>query len=130
MQTINVSEFKEKRIHIIDEANINFRQSRFEESFVKETSVEPAILSISCCHFDSQGEISCRNQRNFPLPGFHRAEFQKAGRAANMATGKDNIEPRPYLISEFNGSNPVAGEILKSGERIFCILPGTMAYLR
>ena len=47
-----------------------------------------------------------------------------------MATGKDNIEPRPYLISEFNGSNPVAGEILKSGERIFYILPGTMAYLR
>ena len=84
---------------IIDEANINFRQSRFEEPFVKETSVGPAISSISCCHFDSQGEISCRNQRNFPLPGFHRAEFRKAGRAANMATGKDNIEPRPYLIS-------------------------------
>lgn len=30
-----------------------------------------------------------------------------------------DIEPHPYLISEFNESNPVAGEILKNGERIF-----------
>jgi predicted nucleotidyltransferase len=30
-----------------------------------------------------------------------------------------DIEPHPYLISDFNESNPVAGEILKSGERLF-----------
>ena len=30
-----------------------------------------------------------------------------------------DIEPHPYLISEFNGSNPVIGEILRSGERVF-----------
>lgn len=30
-----------------------------------------------------------------------------------------DIEPHPYLISEFNESNPAAGEILKNGERIF-----------
>ena len=30
-----------------------------------------------------------------------------------------DIEPHPYLISDFNESNPAAGEILKSGERLF-----------
>lgn len=30
-----------------------------------------------------------------------------------------DIEPHPYLISEFNESDPIAGEILKNGERIF-----------
>lgn len=29
-----------------------------------------------------------------------------------------DIEPHPYLISEFNESNPVAGQILKYGERV------------
>ena len=29
-----------------------------------------------------------------------------------------DIEPHPYLIEEFNESNPVAGEILRNGERI------------
>jgi predicted nucleotidyltransferase len=30
-----------------------------------------------------------------------------------------DIEPHPYLSTEFNEGNPVAGEILKNGERIF-----------
>jgi hypothetical protein len=30
-----------------------------------------------------------------------------------------DIEPHPYLIPEFNESNPVADEILKNGERNF-----------
>lgn len=29
-----------------------------------------------------------------------------------------DIEPHPYLLSEFNESHPVAGEILRSGERV------------
>ncbi len=29
-----------------------------------------------------------------------------------------DIEPHPYLMSEFNESNPVAGQILKYGERV------------
>jgi len=29
-----------------------------------------------------------------------------------------DIEPHPYLIEEFNESNPVAGEILRNGERL------------
>lgn len=29
-----------------------------------------------------------------------------------------DIEPHPYLISEFNQTNPMAAEILKSGEKI------------
>ena len=29
-----------------------------------------------------------------------------------------DIEPHPYLLSEFNESNPIAGEILRNGERI------------
>jgi predicted nucleotidyltransferase len=29
-----------------------------------------------------------------------------------------DIEPHPYLLSEFNESNPVAGQILKYGERV------------
>jgi predicted nucleotidyltransferase len=29
-----------------------------------------------------------------------------------------DIEPHPYLLSEFNENNPVAGEIIRSGERI------------
>jgi predicted nucleotidyltransferase len=29
-----------------------------------------------------------------------------------------DIEPHPYLLSEFNESNPTAGEILRSGERV------------
>jgi uncharacterized protein len=29
-----------------------------------------------------------------------------------------DIEPHPYLTSEFNETNPVAAEILKTGERI------------
>jgi predicted nucleotidyltransferase len=29
-----------------------------------------------------------------------------------------DIEPHPYLLSEFNESNPVAGEILRFGERV------------
>lgn len=29
-----------------------------------------------------------------------------------------DIEPHPYLLSEFNESHPVAGEILKNGERV------------
>jgi predicted nucleotidyltransferase len=29
-----------------------------------------------------------------------------------------DIEPHPYRISEFNESNPFAGEILKRGERV------------
>jgi predicted nucleotidyltransferase len=29
-----------------------------------------------------------------------------------------DIEPHPYLISEFNEGDPIAGEILKNGERI------------
>lgn len=29
-----------------------------------------------------------------------------------------DIELHPYLLSEFNESNPVAGEILRSGERV------------
>lgn len=29
-----------------------------------------------------------------------------------------DIEPHPYLTSEFNESNPAAGEILRSGERV------------
>ena len=39
---------------------------------------------------------------------------------AKLARSIDpDIEPHPYLISEFNESNPVAGEILKNGERLF-----------
>lgn len=29
-----------------------------------------------------------------------------------------DIEPHPYLLSEFNESNPVAGQILMYGERV------------
>jgi predicted nucleotidyltransferase len=29
-----------------------------------------------------------------------------------------DIEPHPYLLSEFSESNPVAGEILRNGERV------------
>lgn len=29
-----------------------------------------------------------------------------------------DIEPHPYLLSEFNESNPIAGQILKYGERV------------
>lgn len=29
-----------------------------------------------------------------------------------------DIEPHPYLLSEFNESNPIAGEIMRSGERV------------
>jgi predicted nucleotidyltransferase len=29
-----------------------------------------------------------------------------------------DIEPHPYLLSEFNENNPIAGEILRSGERV------------
>jgi len=29
-----------------------------------------------------------------------------------------DIEPHPYLLSEFNESNPVAGEIMRNGERV------------
>jgi len=29
-----------------------------------------------------------------------------------------DIEPHPYLMSEFNESNPIAGQILKYGERV------------
>jgi predicted nucleotidyltransferase len=29
-----------------------------------------------------------------------------------------DIEPHPYLLSEFNESNPLAGEILRSGKRV------------
>jgi predicted nucleotidyltransferase len=29
-----------------------------------------------------------------------------------------DIEPHPYLLSEFNESNPAVGEIMRSGERV------------
>ena len=29
-----------------------------------------------------------------------------------------NIEPHPYLADEFNGNNPFAAEIIKTGERV------------
>lgn len=29
-----------------------------------------------------------------------------------------DIEPHPYLLSEFNENNPIAGEILRGGERV------------
>ncbi len=29
-----------------------------------------------------------------------------------------DIEPHPYLLSDFNESNPIAGEIMRSGERV------------
>ena len=52
--------------------------------------------------------------------GFIGDSFDFRFMLAKLARSIDpDIEPHPYLISEFNESNPVAGEILKNGERIF-----------
>ncbi len=90
-------------ISLLEDKNIHILQAHLFGSYVKGTADQWSDIDLALVTNEFIGD-------SFDF------RFMLTKLARNIDS---DIEPHPYLISQFNESNPVAGEILKYGERIF-----------
>jgi predicted nucleotidyltransferase len=90
-------------ISLLEDKNIHILQAYLFGSYVKGTADQWSDIDLALITDRFIGD-------SFDF------RFMLAKLARNI---NSDIEPHPYLMSEFNENNPIAGEILKSGERIF-----------
>ncbi len=90
-------------ISLLKNMNIHIVQAHLFGSYAKGTADEWSDIDLALVTEDFIGD-------SFDF------RFMLAKLARNI---DPDIEPHPYLVSEFNESNPIAGEILRNGERIF-----------
>jgi uncharacterized protein len=99
--------YKEVRqyISLLEDKNIHIHQAHLFGSYAKDTADEWSDIDLALVTDNFVGD-------SFDF----RFMLTKLARSIDP-----DIEPHPFLISEFNESNPVASEILKNGERIVLI---------
>lgn len=89
-------------ISLLEDRNIHIFQAHLFGSYAKGTADEWSDIDLALVTDNFIGD-------SFDF------RFMLIKLARNI---DPDIEPHPYLTSEFNENNPIAGEILKNGERI------------
>lgn len=92
-----------KYVSLLKEKNIHILQAYLFGSYAKGTADEWSDIDLAIVTDNFIGD-----------------SFDFRFMLAKLARGIDpDIEPHPYLLSDFNETHPIAGEILRNGERIF-----------